>query len=134
MNDFNAKLIEEFRENGGKVGGMFEKSSLLLLHHKGAKSGVERISPLAYRKVGDAYAVFGSKGGGPTNPDWYHNVQANPRTKVEVGSETIDVVARVASGDERDRIWEDQKRAITAFADYETKTDRQIPVVILDPA
>jgi deazaflavin-dependent oxidoreductase (nitroreductase family) len=134
VNDFNAKLIEEFRENGGKVGGMFEGASLLLLHHKGAKSGVERINPLAFRKVGEGYAVFGSKGGAPTNPDWFHNLQANPKTTIEVGTDTIDVVARVTSGEERDRIWDDQKRAIPTFADYESKTERQIPVVVLDPA
>jgi deazaflavin-dependent oxidoreductase (nitroreductase family) len=134
VNDFNAQIIDEFRQNGGKVGGMFEKATLLLLHHKGAKSGVERISPLAYRRQGDAYAVFGSRGGAPTHPDWYFNLIANPRARVEVGSETIDVVARVTEGEERDRIWEATKLAMPPMAEYETKTDRQIPVVILDPA
>ncbi len=98
VNDFNAQIIDEFRENGGKVGGMFEKATLLLLHHKGAKSGVERISPLAYRREGNAYAVFGSRGGAPTHPDWYFNLIANPRAQVEVGSDTIEVVARVDGG------------------------------------
>jgi deazaflavin-dependent oxidoreductase (nitroreductase family) len=134
VNDFNAKIIEEFRENGGKVGGMFERASLLLLHHKGAKSSVERISPLAYRREGSAYAVFGSRGGAPTHPDWYFNLIANPHAQVEVGSDTIDVVARVTEGEERDRIWEATKLAMPPMAEYETKTNRQIPVVILDPA
>jgi deazaflavin-dependent oxidoreductase (nitroreductase family) len=78
--------------------------------------------------------VFGSKGGAPTNPDWYHNLLANPRAKVEVGGDTIDVVARVAEGEERERIWERQKQAMPGFAEYEQKTSRQIPVVILEPA
>jgi deazaflavin-dependent oxidoreductase (nitroreductase family) len=134
VNDFNATIIDEFRQNGGKVGGMFERATLLLLHHKGAKSGVERISPLAYRREGDGYAVFGSRGGAPTHPDWYFNLIANPRVQIEVGTETIDVVARVTEGEERDRIWDETKRAMPPMAEYETKTDRQIPVVILDPA
>ncbi len=134
VNDFNAQIIEEFRENAGKVGGMFERATLLLLHHKGAKSGVERVSPLAYRREGDAYAVFGSRGGAPTHPDWYFNLVANPQTQIEVGTDTIDVVARVTEGDERDRIWQATKLAIPPMAEYETKTSRQIPVVILDPA
>ena len=85
VNDFNAQIIDEFRENGGKVGGMFEGGTLLLLHHKGAKSGVERISPLAYRREGKAYAVFGSKGGAPTHPDWYFNLIANPTRRSRSG-------------------------------------------------
>jgi deazaflavin-dependent oxidoreductase (nitroreductase family) len=129
--DPNRKVIDEFRANGGKVAG-FEHQPLLLLHHKGAKSGVERVNPVAYQPVGDGFAVFGSKAGGPTNPDWYHNLRANPDAVVEVGTETIPVRARVAEGEERDRIWAEQKRLNSNFADYETKTTRPIPVVVLE--
>lgn len=131
--DWNSKIISEFRANGGKVGGVFEGASLLLLHTTGAKTGAERVNPLAYRVDGDALVVFASKAGAPTNPDWFHNLRANPRVSVEVGTQTRDVVARVAEGDERHRLWEAQKRDNSGFADYEAKTDRQIPVVILDP-
>ena len=93
---------------------------MLLLHHKGAKTGTERVNPLAYRPVGDSWAVFASKGGAPTNPDWYYNLRAHPETTVEVGTETIPVVARVADDAERAPIWEAQKRDNPGFADYET--------------
>jgi deazaflavin-dependent oxidoreductase (nitroreductase family) len=132
--DFNAKIIEEFRSHGGKVGGMFEGIPLLLLHTTGAKSRRERVNPVAYRTDGDRQVVFASKGGAPTNPDWYHNLVQNPRARVELGTGTIDVVARVAEGDERQRLWSAQKREVPAFAEYERKTSRQIPVVILEPA
>ncbi len=134
VNDFNAKIIEEFHAKDGKLGGPFEGASVLLLHHKGAKTGAERVNPVAYRKVGDSLAVFASKGGAPTNPDWYYNLRAHPHTTVEVGTETIPVVARVPDDAERAPIWEAQKRDNPGFADYETKTSRQIPVVILEPA
>jgi deazaflavin-dependent oxidoreductase (nitroreductase family) len=133
LNDLNAKIIEEFRANGGKVGGMFENSTLLLLHSTGAKTGAERVSPLAYQKGGDGYAIFASMGGAPANPAWYHNLLAQPRTKVEVGTEVIEVAARVASPEEREPIWTRQKEIAPNFAQYEQNTDRQIPVVILDP-
>ena len=107
---------------------------MLLLHHKGAKTGTERVNPLAYRTVGDSMAIFASKGGAPTNPDWYYNLRAHPETTVEVGTETIPVVARVPDDAERAPIWEAQKRDNPGFADYETKTSRQIPVVILNRA
>lgn len=132
--DFNAKIIDEFRTNGGRVGGPFEGGHLLLLHHKGAKSGIERVNPLAYQAVGDDLAIFASKGGAPTNPDWYHNLLAHPRTAVEVGSQTIPVVARVAGDEEREPIWERQKKDAPGFADYEHNTSRRIPVVILERA
>lgn len=133
-NDWNDGIIEEFRTNGGKVGGRFEGRPLLLLHHKGAKSGVERVNPLAYQDLGDgSLAVFGSRGGSPRNPDWYHNVQANPDVTVEVGTDRIEAKARVAEGEERERIWEKQKRDMPGFADYEQRTERQIPVIVIDP-
>jgi deazaflavin-dependent oxidoreductase (nitroreductase family) len=131
-NDWNRKIIEEFRANGGKVGGMFKGANLLLLHHTGAKTGTERVSPLAYQRVGNAYAVFGSKGGAPTHPDWYYNVRANPRAKAEIDADTIEVTARVAEGEERAEIWARQTANIPQFAEYERRAHREIPVVILE--
>lgn len=132
--DFNAKIIEEFRVHEGNVGGMFEGVPLLLLHTTGARSGKERINPVAYQSDGDRRVVIASKGGAPTNPDWYHNLVRNPRARIEVGTGTLDVVARVAEGDERERLWSAVKRTMPQFAEYEAKTTRQIPVVILEPA
>ncbi|MGH2691092.1 MAG: nitroreductase family deazaflavin-dependent oxidoreductase [Actinomycetota bacterium] len=133
--DWNQSIIEEFRASGGKVGGRFEGHPLLLLHHRGAKSRVERVNPLAYQPLPDgALAVFGSRGGSPRNPDWYHNVRANPRVTVEVGTESFEATARVAEGEERELIWEKQKSNIPTFAEYERRIERQIPVVILDRA
>jgi deazaflavin-dependent oxidoreductase (nitroreductase family) len=134
MKDFNQQIIEEFRANGGKVGGMFEGAPMILLHHKGAKSGAERVNPLMYQDLGDgSIAVFASKGGAPTNPDWYYNVVANPDTKIELGTEERNVRARVADEDERERIWGAQKTAFPQFAEYEqTSAGRTIPVVILE--
>ena len=131
--NWNEKIIDEFRANAGKVGGPFEGVPILLLHHTGAKSGQVRVNPLAYQADGDRLVVFGSKGGAPTNPDWYYNLLANPRATVEAGTESFDVEARVAEGDERERIWSRQKELVPGFADYEQKTSRQIPVVILEP-
>src|SRR4051794_34555079 len=131
--DWNRKIIEEFRANEGRVGGSFEGHTLLLLHHRGAKSGTERVNPVACQVLDNgAWAIFASKGGAPTNPDWYYNLIANPDASVEFGTETFDVTARVAEGDERDRIWTRQKEVMPGFADYEKKTARQIPVVILE--
>jgi deazaflavin-dependent oxidoreductase (nitroreductase family) len=135
MNDWNQKIIEEFRANDGKVGGDFEQLPLLLLHHTGAKSGVERVNPLAYQRNGDSLAVFASKGGAPTNPDWFHNLVANPDASIEIGTESYPVTARVATDEERDRIWTAQKEAFPNFAEYEQSAGtRWIPVVVLDRA
>jgi deazaflavin-dependent oxidoreductase (nitroreductase family) len=133
-NDWNSKIIEEFRSNGGKVGGPFEGAPLLLLHTTSAKTGKERVNPVMYRQVGGDYAVFGSKGGAPVNPDWYHNLLAHPEATAEIGTGTVRVTARVATGEERDRIWTAHKQANPGFAEYERKTSRQIPVIILQPA
>jgi len=130
--DWNRRIIEEFRENGGKVGGSFEGAPMLLLHHKGARTGTERVNPLVYQPVGEGFAVFASKAGAPTNPDWYHNLIANPEATVEVGEGTVRVRARITEGEERERIWTKQKRDRPNFADYEKQTSRQIPVVILE--
>lgn len=135
MADWNKQIIEEFRANEGKVSGQFEGAPLLLLHSVGAKTGATRVNPMMYQTVGDdRFAVFASKGGAPTNPDWYHNLVANPHTTVEVGTETLEVIARVAQGDERERIWTKQKAAYSGFAEYEQRTTRAIPVIILERA
>jgi deazaflavin-dependent oxidoreductase (nitroreductase family) len=133
MSDFNAKIIDEFRANAGKVGGPFEGAPVLLLHTRGAKTGVDRVHPVVYQSVGDALAVFASKGGAPTNPDWYHNLTANPDVKVELGTGKFDARARVLEGEEREPIWAKQKQLMPGFAEYEQKTTRQIPVVLLEP-
>ncbi len=133
MTDWNAKIIEEFRANAGNVGGQFQGAPLLLLHTVGAKSGLPRLHPMMYQSVAGSFAVFASKAGADTNPDWYHNLVANPDATIEVGTQTVEVTARVAGEAERDPIWREQKRRYPGFGDYETKTSRVIPVVILDP-
>ena len=134
-NDWNTQIINEFRANAGKVGGNFAGAPMLLLHTKGAKTGQERVNPMMYQDLGSggAIAVFASKAGMPTNPDWYHNLVANPELSAEIGTETRRYRARVAQGEERERIWSKQKKEYPGFAEYEAKTTRQIPVVILDP-
>jgi deazaflavin-dependent oxidoreductase (nitroreductase family) len=134
VNDWNAKIIEEFRASGGKLGGNFEGAPVLLLHTIGRKTGRERVNPMMYRKVDGGYAVFASKAGAPTNPDWYHNLVANPHVQAEIGSTTVALAARVAGDSERELIWAAQKAQYPGFADYELRTTRQIPVVILEPA
>lgn len=135
MSDWNSQIIDEFRANEGNVGGMFEGKPLLLLHHKGARTGTERVSPLMYQAVDGGYAIFASKGGADENPDWFYNLKANPDTKVEVGTAIEAVTARVAEGAERERIWTKQKQDFQQFAEYEQKTSREIiPVVILETA
>lgn len=134
MTDFNGKIIAEFRANDGKVGGPFAGSDMLLLHHTGARTGTERVSPLAYQRVGDSFAVFASKAGSPENPAWYHNLIAHPEVSVEIGAGTVDVTARVAEPAERDVIWDRQKQRAPHFAQYEEKAaPRRIPVIVLDP-
>lgn len=132
MSDWNEKIIAEFRANEGKVGGNFEGAPLLLLHSTGARTGKERVNPIMYQAVGDSFAVFASKAGADTNPDWFHNLKANPEARIEVGTETLEVTARVLSDEERAPIWEEQKARYPGFADYEANTDRVIPVVMLD--
>jgi deazaflavin-dependent oxidoreductase (nitroreductase family) len=132
--DFNAPIIEEFRANDGRVGGMFEGMELLLLHHSGAKTGTPRVNPVAYLPDGDRYLIFASKAGAPTNPAWYHNLKAHPNTQIEVGSETLDVVATELEGEERDRLYAKQAEITPQFGEYEKKTDRVIPVIALTPA
>ncbi|GLZ51252.1 nitroreductase family deazaflavin-dependent oxidoreductase [Actinomycetospora sp. NBRC 106378] len=136
MSDWNQQVIEEFRSHGGRVGGQFEGAPLLLLHHVGRRSGADRLSPMMYQQVGDAYAVFASKAGAPDNPDWYHNLLAHPDVSVEVGDgdtvDTVPVRARELPAEERDPVWETQKQRYPGFADYEAKTSRTIPVMLLE--
>jgi deazaflavin-dependent oxidoreductase (nitroreductase family) len=134
MSDWNDKIIEEFRANGGKVGGPFDGAPILLLHTTGAKTGQQRVHPMMYRPVDGGYAVFASKAGAPTSPDWYHNLVANPNVQAEIGTQTLAMRARVADAAEREPIWTAQKTEYPGFQGYEEKTTRQIPVVILEPA
>jgi deazaflavin-dependent oxidoreductase (nitroreductase family) len=129
--DTNRAVIKEFRENGGKAGGFFEGKPLILVHHVGAKSGLHRIAPLMPYVDGDRIFIFASKGGSDNNPDWYHNLIANPDTVVELGTETFPVKASVLTGEERDDIYTKHAEALPQFADYQSKTTRKIPVVEL---
>ena len=132
MTDFNARIIKEFRSGGGTLGGPFAGAPLLLLTTTGAKTGKQRTNPLAYLPDGERVVVFASKAGAPTNPDWYHNLVAQPDVTIEVDGETRPVRARVTQGAERDELFSRQKQAMPGFADYEAKTDRVIPVVALE--
>ena len=132
-NNWNKAVIDEFRANAGKVGGMFEGRTLLLLHTVGAKSGQERINPVACVKDGDRLVIIASKGGAPTNPDWYHNILANPKVTVEVGTDQFQASAAVASEPDRTRLYQKMVEVMPGFADYERKTTRVIPVIILTP-
>jgi deazaflavin-dependent oxidoreductase (nitroreductase family) len=131
MSDWNKAIIEEFHANKGKVGGQFAGANLLLLHTTGAKSGAERINPVMYFIDNGRYIVIASKGGAPMNPDWYHNILANPEITIEVGTEKFPVTATVASEPERTRLYEKMESISSGFTDYKTKTSRKIPVVIL---
>ena len=134
-NDFNAQIIEEFHAHDGVVAGPFEGAKLLLLHHTGAKSAKRYVTPLVYRPDGDRYVIFASKAGAPTNPDWYHNLKANPSVSVEVGTDTLPVRAADAEGGERDALFSAQVRDMPHFAEYQKSAgDRTIPVVVLTPA
>jgi deazaflavin-dependent oxidoreductase (nitroreductase family) len=132
MNDFNRAIIEEFRANGGKVGGPFEGAPVLLLTTTGAKSGERRTTPVMYLPDGERMIVFASKAGAPTNPAWYHNLLANPTVTVEVGDETVNADAVVTSGSEREELFDRQAGLYPQFADYAQKTTRQIPVIALE--
>ncbi len=130
--DWNQQIIDEFRENDGKVGGPFEGSPMVLLHHLGAKTGTERVTPLMAQVEGDRTFIFASKAGAPDNPDWYHNLRAHPEISMEVDSgDPVPVTAVELEGQERDRVWGRQKTEWPQFADYEAKTDRTIPVIEL---
>jgi deazaflavin-dependent oxidoreductase (nitroreductase family) len=131
--EFQASVIAEFRANQGKVGGMFEGMPMLLLHHVGAKSGERRVAPLAYLRDGDRYVIFASKAGAPTNPGWFHNLKAQPDVEIEVGGDTLTAHAAEVAGEERERLFATQAEQRPQFAEYQTKTERQIPVIVLTP-
>jgi deazaflavin-dependent oxidoreductase (nitroreductase family) len=130
-NDWNKTIIDEFRANGGKVGGPFEGAPLLLLHTKGARTQSTRINPVVFLETEDRMFVFASKAGADTSPDWYYNLIAHPSIAIEIGSETYDVTATPLAGAERDRIYTIQAERLANFAEYQAKTDRIIPVVEL---
>ncbi|MES1247061.1 MAG: nitroreductase/quinone reductase family protein [Actinomycetota bacterium] len=135
MTDWNAAVIEEFRANNGQiVDGQMKGWPIVLVHHTGAKTGTERVNPLVYQQLdGDTVAVFASKAGATTNPDWFHNLVAHPDTSIEIGTETRPVHARIADGEERERIWSKQKELFPQFAEYEETANREIPVVVFEP-
>ena len=133
MSDWNKKIIEEFRANDGKVGGNFEGKTLLLLHTKGAKSGLERINPVACVRDGERFAVIASKGGADTHPDWYYNVVANPQLTFESGTETFQAQATIAEEPERTRLYDKMAEMMPGFNGYRAKAKRVIPVIVLTP-
>ncbi len=132
MSDFNASIIDEFRANEGKVGGPFEGAPMLLLHTTGRHSGTARVNPLVYWPEGDRMVIFASKGGAPSHPDWYRNLMAQPDTTVEVGTDTVAVHARETEGDERQGLFDRITAVMPGFADYQAKTTRVIPVIMLE--
>lgn len=134
VNDWNRKVIEEFRANGGKVGGQFAGAPMILVHHFGAKSGVERVSPMVYFTDGDRMLIVASAAGSPKNPDWYHNLKAQPKVDVEVGTEAFPVVVEELQADERAQKWAQITAAMPGFAEYQEKTSRVIPVLALTRA
>jgi len=131
-NDFNRKVIDEFRANGGTVTGQFAGAPMILVTHTGAKSGKEYTTPLVHTTDGDRYVIIASKGGAPEDPQWYRNMLANPDVVVEVGSERFAARARVAQGDERARLYRAQADAMPNFDEYAKATSREIPVVVLE--
>ncbi len=128
----NERIIAEFRENDGRVGGNFAGAPLLLLHTVGARSGQPRVNPMMYLEDGDAFLVFASKAGSDRNPDWYWNLRAAPDVTIEVGDQTIEVHATELVGAERDRKFAIQAERYPGFAGYQSKTSRVIPVVKLE--
>ena len=148
VNDWNAQIIEEFRANEGRLSGQFEGAPMLLLITKGARTGQTRVNPMMYLAAadiaasddqgsgteGDRIYVFASKAGAPTNPDWFHNLVANPQVTVERGTEKYEAVATALTGAERDRIYAIQAERYPAFAEYQEKTTRTIPVICLERA
>jgi deazaflavin-dependent oxidoreductase (nitroreductase family) len=129
---YNELLIEQFRTNAGKVTGQFGNLPVLLLETIGAKSGASRTTPLVYFKDGGRYLIIASKAGAPTNPAWYHNLVANPAVSVELPNESVDVQARVAKGDERDRLFQKVVEHFPIYSGYQQKTGRTIPVIVLE--
>jgi deazaflavin-dependent oxidoreductase (nitroreductase family) len=131
--EYNAKIIAEFRANQGQVGGTWKGTPLLLLHHTGARSGVSRLNPVAYLPDSQRYLIWAANGGAPNNPAWYHNLKARPDTRIEVGSETIDVVAEEATGAEHERLFAKAAGRYPQLYELAQKTPRVIPMVVLAP-
>jgi deazaflavin-dependent oxidoreductase (nitroreductase family) len=131
--EYNANIVSEFHANQGRVGGIWEQTPLLLLHHTGAKSGASRVNPVAYLPNDPGYLIWAANGGAPNHPDWYHNVNAHPATRIEVGSEVIEVVAEEASGEERERLFAKATERYPQLAEVASKTHRVIPMIILTP-
>jgi deazaflavin-dependent oxidoreductase (nitroreductase family) len=131
--EYNAKVIDEFRANGGRVGGTWEGTPLLVLHHTGAKSGVSRVNPVAYLPDNQRYLIWAANGGAPNNPGWFHNLKAHPNTRIEVGSETIHVVAEEATGSEREVLFAKAAERYPQLRELAQKAPRVIPVVVLTP-
>ncbi len=129
---FNANIIDEFRSNAGKVGGPFEGATLVLLTTTGAKSGQPRLSPLAFLEIDGRTIIVGSKAGADTNPNWVHNLRANPRARVEVGTESYDVTARELLSEERDATYAKIAALSPVFANYQSQTSRVIPLFELE--
>jgi deazaflavin-dependent oxidoreductase (nitroreductase family) len=132
--EFNKKIVEEFRANAGNVGGMFKGMPMVLLTVKGAKSGKTYTTPLVYSRDGARYVLIASMAGAPNNPDWYHNIKANPNVTLEIGTEKFAAKATVTSGEERERLYNAQAAIMPIFNDYRKKTTRQIPVIALERA
>lgn len=133
FNEFNRHVIDEFRANAGVVGGTFAGAPMILVNHRGAKTGTAYTTPLVYTRDGDNYVIIASKGGAPEDPQWLHNLVAHPDITIEVGAETIPVRARVTEGDERARLYRAQADLMPNFDDYAKATTREIPVVVLEP-
>ena len=134
INAFNQSIADEFRANGGKVGGQFENADLLLLTTTGAKSGQPRVSPLAYFRVGGKLIIIGSFAGAPVNPAWVHNLRANPQAHVEVGTDAFDVTAHELLAAEREELFPEVTEVAPGFAEYQSKTSRVIPLFELQRA
>lgn len=132
MNDWNQRVIQEFRANGGKVTGRMGSAPLLLLTTTGAKSGKHRVAPLGYLTDGNRLIIVASKLGSPTHPDWYHNLLAHPEVTVEVGNETYTATATVIQGEEREHIWAWAAEQFSFINDHQAKTTRQIPLIALE--
>ena len=130
--ELNDGVVEEFRATGGRVGGRWAGAPLVLVNHRGAKTGTEYTTPLVYTRDGDTFVVFGSKGGSPAHPHWFLNLVAHPEVTIEVGAETIPVTARVAKGEERARLWAARVAESPSFADYAKATTRELPVVVFE--
>jgi deazaflavin-dependent oxidoreductase (nitroreductase family) len=132
FNNLNRGVIDEFRANGGKTTGPFKNAPLILVTHTGAKSGKRYTTPLVHTLDGDRYVIIASKGGAPEHPSWYYNLKANPEVRIELPGDAFDALATEATGDERDRLYRAQADLMPNFDEYQQKTDRLMPVFVLE--